>query len=96
MINEPIIGRKSEQAELMRCYNSTRAEFVIIYGRRRVGKTFLVNHTLGQHLSFYYTGSHSAPKHRQLLRFAEALHNYGLPQKPVLKDWYDAMDGRKQ
>ncbi len=92
MINEPIIGRKSEQAELMRCYNSTRAEFVIIYGRRRVGKTFLVNHTLGQHLSFYYTGSHSAPKHRQLLRFAEALHNYGLPQKPVLKDWYDAMD----
>ena len=38
-----IIGRKYEIAELKRYYNSGRAEFVAIYGRRRVGKTFLIN-----------------------------------------------------
>ena len=34
-----IIGRKKEIAELKRYYESGRAEFVAVYGRRRVGKT---------------------------------------------------------
>ena len=37
-----IIGRKHEQEELMRIYRRNGAQFVAIYGRRRVGKTFLV------------------------------------------------------
>ena len=36
----------------MRCYHSDRSEFVILYGRRRIGKTFLVNQVLGQKLTF--------------------------------------------
>lgn len=38
-----IIGRKKEIAELQRYYRSGRAEFVAVYGRRRVGKTFLID-----------------------------------------------------
>ena len=37
-----IIGRKQEIEELNNLYNSGKAEFVAIYGRRRVGKTYLV------------------------------------------------------
>jgi len=37
-----IIGRKREQAELDRFFDSGRPEFVAITGRRRVGKTFLL------------------------------------------------------
>ena len=37
-----IIGRKTEKKELTDYYNSGRPELVIVYGRRRVGKTFLV------------------------------------------------------
>ena len=37
-----IIGRKEEIKELQRIYDSTSSEFVVVYGRRRVGKTFLV------------------------------------------------------
>ena len=37
-----IIGRKEELQELQRLYESDRPEFVAVYGRRRVGKTFLV------------------------------------------------------
>ena len=37
-----IIGRKEELKTLERWYHSTQAEFLAIYGRRRVGKTFLI------------------------------------------------------
>ena len=41
-----IIGRKDEQIVLQDCLESNKSEFVVIYGRRRVGKTFLVKHGL--------------------------------------------------
>ena len=37
-----MIGRKQESEELNRIYNRNKAELVAIYGRRRVGKTYLV------------------------------------------------------
>ena len=37
-----IIGRKEEQQELLRAYNSEYSEFVAVTGRRRIGKTFLI------------------------------------------------------
>ena len=41
-----IIGREKEIEEFRHLYDSGKAEFVAIYGRRRVGKTFLVDETL--------------------------------------------------
>ena len=41
-----IVGRKEEIAELDKLYHSDRPEFVAIYGRRRVGKTFLIKQAL--------------------------------------------------
>ena len=41
-----IVGRKEEIAELDKLYYSDRPEFVAIYGRRRVGKTFLIKQAL--------------------------------------------------
>lgn len=41
-----IIGREKEIQELQNLYNSDSAEFVAVYGRRRVGKTFLVDEAL--------------------------------------------------
>lgn len=38
-----LIGREREIQELQRCVDSGQSEFVIVYGRRRVGKTFLVD-----------------------------------------------------
>ena len=40
MESRNIIGRDCEMAELQRCLDSDRSELVIVYGRRRVGKTF--------------------------------------------------------
>ena len=47
-----MIGRASEEKTLNRLYNSGRAEFVAIYGRRRVGKTFLVDETFSGRITF--------------------------------------------
>ena len=40
---ETIIGRQTELRILERLYHSKKAEFLALYGRRRIGKTFLVS-----------------------------------------------------
>ena len=51
-----MVGRKSEIKELNRLYDSGRAELVAIYGRRRVGKTFLVDETFSGRITFRHAG----------------------------------------
>ena len=51
-----IIGRKQEQILLMDCANSGRPEFLAVYGRRRVGKTYLIREYFGRNFAFYVTG----------------------------------------
>lgn len=51
-----IIGREKEIRELHNLYNSGNAEFVAIYGRRRVGKTFLVDEALKGKITFRHAG----------------------------------------
>ena len=55
-IMSTIIGRKQEIDELERLYYSDRAEFVAVYGRRRVGKTFLIKQALKDRFTFQHTG----------------------------------------
>ena len=51
-----IIGREKETKELVNLYNSGNAEFVAVYGRRRVGKTFLVDEALKGKITFRHAG----------------------------------------
>ena len=90
---EKLIGRKQEIAELTRCLHSPRSEFAVIYGRRRVGKTFLVTQTFKNQFALVFTGSHKAPKQRQLQLFGKALQAYGHIPYPIQPDnWYHAFD----
>lgn len=94
---EKLIGREAEKNELWRCYHSLRSEFVIIYGRRRIGKTFLVNRTFERQMAFVFTGSHKAPKVRQLELFSKALMRYGnIPYQLSFDNWYHAFDALEQ
>lgn len=47
-----IIGREKEQQELREAYLSDESKFVAVYGRRRVGKTYLVRQTFKDSLTF--------------------------------------------
>ena len=51
-----LIGRKQEKQQLLDLLESDQSEFVAVYGRRRVGKTYLVREAFGYHFAFQHTG----------------------------------------
>ena len=59
-----IVGRKREKEELDRIFRSPNSELVVVYGRRRVGKTFLIREHFGNQISFEITGLHNEPLKR--------------------------------
>ena len=78
-----IIGRNNEIAELNAIVRSEVAEFAVVYGRRRVGKTFLVNEFFENEFVFKVTGLAKKDKNLQLENFAQALTQYGRAPYPV-------------
>lgn len=92
-----IIGRKNEIEELERLYQSDRPEFVAIYGRRRVGKTFLIKQALKGRITFQHTGvspvDQEGEKSRmkmQLESFYYSLLSHGLEGFKKPTSWMEA------
>ena len=56
------IGREQELASLNRLYTSDKFEFAVIYGRRRVGKTALINEFIKDKKAIYFMGVESNEK----------------------------------
>jgi uncharacterized protein len=69
-----IIGRKNELEILDNVFKSSKSEFVILYGRRRVGKTFLINRRFGEHFTFRVTGLAKTTIQKQLVNFQSAFN----------------------
>ena len=70
------IGRERELASLHRLYQSNRFEFVVIYGRRRVGKTALINQLIQDKKAIYFMGVESNEK-QNLENFSRNVLEYG-------------------
>lgn len=70
---EIIIGRKDELALLLKIVNSEEAELLAVYGRRRVGKTFLIRNAYQKQLVFEFSGNHNTTLFQQLENFSDAL-----------------------
>lgn len=88
---ERIIGREREIALLSKCVDSGKAEFVVVCGRRRVGKTFLVRQFFDNKFTFAFVGGHKKPFAEQLLGFALTLQEYGWQGDiTAIKNWYEA------
>lgn len=66
---DKLIGRNSEIRTLNDALTSEVSELVVVYGRRRIGKTFLVNHTYKSHIKFELTGIHNSTLKSQLENF---------------------------
>ena len=97
MESRNIIGRKGEMAELQRCFDSDRSELVIVYGRRRVGKTFLVDQFFQETYDFTFVGGHKLSQRIQLRNFAKALKQMtGERTMRKFADWFDAFDGLEE
>lgn len=97
MENCIIIGREKERTELQRCLDSDRSELVIVYGRRRVGKTFLIDQFFHSKYDFTYVGGHRLSLRVQLRNFAKALKLASGSHSPLnLGDWFDAFDALEE
>ena len=85
-----IIGRKYEMNYIDQTLKSNRPEFVAVYGRRRVGKTYLIKEYFNGRFSFYSTGVPNTKTREQLKAFNEALIEYGCEERNIPKDWFEA------
>lgn len=86
-----LIGRKPEVTLLEKIKGTEKPAFVAVYGRRRVGKTFLIRKTLGHEFTFHVTGRANANLKLQLINFHAAIVKYFpfAEQKAVPKTWFD-------
>ena len=89
MIQE-IIGRKEEQQVLQDCLDSNKPEFVAVYGRRRIGKTFLVKQFFNENFDFYITGAYQASRKDQLFNFKMTLEGYSGKKRKTPQTWLEA------
>lgn len=96
MASNEIIGRKYEQQLIKERCESGKAELVAIYGRRRVGKTFLVRKMFDDQFAFSFTGIYEASRIVQLENFRAALQQYSGQPIPRLKDWFEAFAALRQ
>lgn len=92
-----MIGRKKEIALLKRLYESNKAQFVAVYGRRRVGKTYLINDVFGEKITFRHAGlspieagESESPLKKQLKHFYNSLILHGMPRSKCPENWLDA------
>ncbi|HSW94237.1 MAG TPA: ATP-binding protein [Gammaproteobacteria bacterium] len=91
-----ITGRKRELKLLNKVYNSNEAEFLAVYGRRRVGKTYLIREFFSSKKCrlLHATGVQNGSQKNQLKKFIDALSEAFLDKVPLEtpKNWSDAFD----
>lgn len=99
MAHSSIIGRSAEMETLNRLYKSRKSEFLAIYGRRRVGKSYLVNEFFRNKIVFTAVGTYlkdgdrdfEAYRRLQLSHFYDSLLFAGLsPENPAPENWREA------
>ena len=90
-----MIGREKEQRRLRELADSDESEFVAVYGRRRVGKTYLVRETFDGEFTFCHSGMARVGMAKQLQSFRSSLREWGDEHCPRLTNWIDAFDRLK-
>jgi uncharacterized protein len=85
-----LIGRVAEQQQFDEIMANTNASFVALYGRRRVGKTFLIKEYFNHDFTFYATGLANANTTMQLFTFNNALQEYFNTTTTILHNWLEA------
>lgn len=91
-----IIGREKEQRELLELLEKEESQFCAVYGRRRVGKTYLIRETFNYHFCFQHTGVAKGTLRQQLTAFRNSLLAAGMTKCPIPKTWIEAFELLKE
>jgi len=87
MKTHTIIGREQEQKRLWDLYHSGKAEFVAMYGRRRIGKTFLIRQLFENEFIFDLAGLVNANTKEQLVNFTLSLNRVAPAPYKTAGNW---------
>ncbi len=85
-----LIGRKNEISLLELCTRSDRPEFLVVCGRYRIGKTYLVKEYFNHQFAFFSTGVAKGTSKQKLKYFYSSLTQYGDQNPAPPKDWLEA------
>jgi len=85
-----IVGRVNEQKRLIKHHASKKSEFVALFGRRRVGKTFLVKSLFEEEFVFYATGIQGGDTAAQIENFNNEMLYYGGAESASAASWSEA------
>lgn len=85
-----MIGRREEIKALDWDLSRPESQLVVVYGRRRIGKTYLIREKFSDQFAFYHTGVRDGSLRDQLDAFRASLVQYGYRRCPRLSSWLDA------
>lgn len=85
-----LIGRRKEQLALRNLLEKDEPQFCAVYGRRRIGKTYLVRETFNYQFAFQHTGYANAPMAKQLSGFRDSLQAASGKRIKVPRTWFEA------
>lgn len=92
-----MVGRVEEIKIMHQLLQSPKAEMLAVYGRRRVGKTYLIKNVYQPYLNFEFTGTQHASLQNQLFKFSEKLKEFFPHVEGLAKPqtWYEALNQLK-
>lgn len=91
-----IVGRDREIQQLQTAIDSDKAELVAVYGRRRIGKTYLIKEFFGGKFDFYATGIFEGNKQVELAAFCDMLHQKSKTPLPKISNWMEAFTALRE
>lgn len=90
-----VIGREKERKILENALISSQSELIVVYGRRRIGKTFLIRETYKNQLAFEFVGMYKASTREQLKLFQQTLSNLSKVKLKAPTNWLEAFQQLK-
>lgn len=91
-----ITGRTDELNLLRQTLRDNSAHFIAIYGRRRIGKTFLVREAFEYRFTFQHAGLYRGKKEEQLFAFVSSLKDAGYTPAEAPRNWLEAFEELKE
>lgn len=96
-----MIGRQKELEILLNICEEKESKLIAVYGRRRIGKTYLINHMFNEHkkdcLFFRFTGSYQLDSSIQKDNFIEAIYDwFKVEPSKIIENWMDAFNFLKR
>lgn len=96
MLDQELVGRSKEKEILEQLFQSNKPEFIAIYGRRRVGKTFLIREFFRRKACVFFnaTGIYNASLKQQLKEFCKQISNSFFHETEFKQqvNWFDAFE----